>query len=338
MKLCAYEVLALSGSSRSKISAPPGFSAPARVPPPGFSSGFPSQDGLNPPPGFSSGISSLEVSKTPPRLTSPFSSGLSSQDGPNPPSRTFSAFSSGLSLQDGPNHPSRFPSAFTSGFSSRDGSNQVYGSMYPGLFTFSISLFAFSLKTSSTSYTFLWFLTETLLWDNALGRNSSHYQVPFGRHTNDIEFNDPAILAVGKGRMPGIGDSGLEMENTHAFPAHLQTSNNDPRFQLQMQPNVQSHQNLRFTDHTQDAFNPMNDNYLRSRFLQQSHGHVSPYAQMPQQPRNSQHTNGRLDGRSDLRQGNNTLMPDMSRMLYPSDANNLHMLGSNDIYTRAFGM
>ncbi|RLM60213.1 putative GPI-anchored protein PB15E9.01c [Panicum miliaceum] len=302
----AMSDMATTGSSRSKISAPPGFSAPARVLPPGF----PSQDGQNPPPGFSSGISSQEVYKTPLRLPSPFSSGLSSQDGPNPPSRSFSAFSSGLSLQDGPNHPSRFPSAFTSGFSSQDGSNQVYGSMYP----------------------------ETRLRDNVLGSNSNHYQVPFGRHTNDIEFNDPAILAVGKGRMPGIGDSGLEMKNTHAFPAHLQTSNNDPRFQLQMQPNVQSHQNLRFTDHTQDAFNPMNDNYLASRFLQQSHGHVSPYAQMPQQPRNSQLTNGHLDGWSDLRQGNNTLMPDMSRMLYPSEVNNLHVLGSNDIYTRAFGM
>ncbi|XP_039816663.1 uncharacterized protein LOC120679197 isoform X2 [Panicum virgatum] len=274
--------MATTGSSRSKISAPPGFSAPARVPPPGF----PSQDGLNPPPGFSSGILSQKVYKTPPRLPSPFSSGLSSQDGPNPPPRSFSAFSSGLSLQDGPNHPSRFPSAFTSGFSPQDGSNQVYGSMYP----------------------------ETLLRDNVLSSN------------------------VGKGRMPGIGDSGLEMKNIHAFPAHSQTSNNDPRFQLRMQPNVQSHQNLRFTDHTQDAFNPMNDNYLPSRFLQQSHGHLSPYAQMPQQPRNSQLTNGHMDGRSDLRQGTNTLMPDMSRMLYPSEANNLHMLGSNDIYTRAFGM
>ena len=150
ISLFAYEVFAFSGSSRSKISAPPGFSAPARVPPPGF----PSQDGLNPNPGFSSGIVSQEVYKTPPRLPSPFSSGLSSQDGPNPPSRTFSAFSSGLSLQDGSNHPSRFPSAFTSGFSSRDGSNQVYGSMYPGLFTFSIFLFVFSLSKFDFSYLF----------------------------------------------------------------------------------------------------------------------------------------------------------------------------------------
>ncbi|CAO2207350.1 unnamed protein product [Urochloa humidicola] len=305
----AVSDMATAGSSRSKISAPPGFSAPARLPPPGFSSGFPSQDGLNPPPGFSSGISSQEVSKNPPRLPSPFSSGFSSQDGPNLPSMPFSGFSSGLSSQDGPNPPSRFPSAFASGYSSQDGSNQVYGSTYP----------------------------EMLLRDNVLGGNSNHYQAPFGRHTSDIEFNDPAILAVGKGRMPGIGDSGLEMKNALAFPAQLQTSNNDPRFQLRMQPNVQSHLNLRFADHMQDAFNPMNDNYLASTFLQQNHTPVSPYAQMPQQPRNSQLTNGHLDVWSDVRQGNNALMSDMSRM-YPSEVNSLHMLGSNDIYTRAFGM
>jgi CCR4-NOT transcription complex subunit 4 len=315
--LCAYEVFAFTGSSRSKISAPPGFSAPARVPPPGFSSGFPSQDGLNPPPVFSSGISS--------------------QDGPNPSYRSFSAFGSGLSSQDGPNPPSKFPSAFTSGFSSHDGSNQVYGSTYPGLFSFLI-FFAAACKTSSTSHTFLQYLTETLLRDNVLGGNSNHYQAPFGRHTTDIEFNDPAILAVGKGRMPGIGDSGLEMRDTSAFPAQLQTPNNDPRFQLRMQQNVQSHQSLGFADHMQDAFNPMNDNYLASKFLQQNHGPVSHYAQMTQQRRNSQLTNGHLDGWSDLRQGNNALMSDMSRMLYPGEVNSLHMLGSDDIYTRAFGM
>ncbi|CAO2184372.1 unnamed protein product [Urochloa humidicola] len=219
----AVSDMAATGTSLSKISAPPGFSAAARVPPPGFSSGFPSQD-------------------------------------------------------------------------------------------------------------------ETLLRDNVLGGISNQYQAPFGRHTSDIEFNDPAILAVGKGRMPGIGDSDPEMNITPYFRAQLQTSNNDLRFQLGMQPNVQSHQNLRFTDHMQDAFNPMNDNHLASRFLAQNHGPVSPYPQRQQQPGNSQLINGHWDGWSDLRQGTNTPMSDMSRMLYPSEANNLHMLGSNDIYNRAFGM
>ncbi|KAG2585155.1 hypothetical protein PVAP13_6KG374900 [Panicum virgatum] len=283
-----------------------GFSAAARVPPPGFSSGFPSQDGINPPPGFSSGISSHDGSIPPPR----FRSGISSQEVSKPPPRLASPFSSGFPSQDGPNSPSRFPSAFSSGFASQGLSNQVYGSKY----------------------------SETLLQDNVLGSNSNHYQAPFRRHTSDVEFNDPAILAVGKGRLPGIGDSGMEMNNTPTFPAPLQTSNNDLMFQLCMQPNVPSHQNMRFTDHTQDAFNPMNDNHLASRFLAQNHGAVSPYSQRPQQSGNSQLINGQWDGWSDLRQGSNAPLSDLSRMLYPSEANNLHMLGSNDIYNRAFRM
>uniref|UniRef100_A0A0D9XN31 RNA binding (RRM/RBD/RNP motifs) family protein n=1 Tax=Leersia perrieri TaxID=77586 RepID=A0A0D9XN31_9ORYZ len=177
-----------TGTSKPKVSAPPGFSAPARVPP-GFSSGFSSQEGLNPPPGFSS------------------------HNGPSPPP----------------------------GFSSQGGSNQ------------------------------------------------------------------------------------------------LQTSN-DPRLQLLMQQNVPSHQNLGFADHAQDVFNPMND-YLASRLIPQNHSSLSSYAQMSlQQPRISHLTNGHWDGWGDLRQGNNAPMPEMSRMLYPTEANNFHMLGSNDLYNRAFGL
>jgi CCR4-NOT transcription complex subunit 4 len=149
-----------------------------------------------------------------------------------------------------------------------------------------------------------------------------------------MEFDDPAILAVGKGLMPGIGDSGLEMKNTPAFQAQLQPASSDPRFHLHIQPNVQSHQNMGFADHMQDGLNHMNDN----RFLGQNHGPLSPYVQIPQQPRNSQVTNGHWDGWSDSRQGNSTPMSDMSRILYPSEVNKLHMLGSNDIYNRAFGM
>nr|CAB3481507.1 unnamed protein product [Digitaria exilis] len=301
---CRY--VFFSGTSWSKISAPPGFSSATRVPPPGFSSGFPSQDGINPPPGFSGGISSHDGSILPPR----FHSGVLSQEMSKPPPRLPSPFSSGFSSQVGANSPSRFPSSFSSGFSSQVGSNQVYSSKH----------------------------SETLIQDNVLGSNRNHYRTSFGRHTSDIEFNDPAILAVGKGRMPGIGDSGLEMNNAPAFPSQLQTSNNELRFQLGMQPNVQSHQNMRFTDHMQDAFNPVSDNHLASRFLSQNHGLVSPYTQRPQQPGNSQIINGQWDGRSDLRQGSNNPLPDMSRTLYPSELNNLHMLGSNDIFNRAFGM
>ncbi|ONM20296.1 RNA binding (RRM/RBD/RNP motifs) family protein [Zea mays] len=297
--------MATTGTSMSKISAPPGFSAPTRVPPPGFSTAFPSQDSLNPTPGFPSGILSHDGSIPLSRFPS-FSSGVSAQEVSKLPTRLPSPFSSRFSSQDGPDPPSRFP--FSSGFTSQDGSNQLYGSTNP----------------------------ENLLGGTVLGVDGNHYQSQFGRHSSDMEFDDPAILAVGKGLMPGIGDSGLEMKNTRA--SQLQPASSDPRFQLHVQPNVQSHQNMRFTDPVQDGLNHMNDNYLASRFLAQNHGPLSPYVQIPQQPRNSQVTNGHWDGWSESRQGNNIPMSDMSRILYPSEVNKLHMLGSNDIHNRAFGM
>lgn len=320
----AMSDIATAGSSRSKISAPPGFAAPARVPPPGFSS----QDGLNPPPGFSSGFSSQDMLNHPHGYPSGFPSqagsnpphGFSSQAGSNPPhgfssqagSNPSRGFNSGFSSQDGSNNiPPGFSSAFSAGFSSQNGSNQAYGSTF----------------------------SETRLLDNLFGSHTNQYQPQISRHTSDIEFIDPAILAVGKGRMPGVSDSGLDLKNA-PFPAQLQTSNNDPRLQLLMQQSMPSHQNLRYTDHVQDAFNPIqNDNYLASRLLPQNHGSLSPYAQMSlQQPRNSQLANGHWDGWSDLRQGNNVPISDMSRMLYPTEANNFHMLGSNDMYNRTFGL
>ena len=115
----------------SKISAPPGFSAPTRVPPPGFSTAFPSQDSLNPTPVFPSGILCHGGSIPPPRFSS-FSSGISTQEVSKPPTRPPSPFSSRFSSQDGLDPSSRFP--FSSGFSSHDGSNQSYGSTNPGLF------------------------------------------------------------------------------------------------------------------------------------------------------------------------------------------------------------
>ncbi|TVU11185.1 hypothetical protein EJB05_44754 [Eragrostis curvula] len=338
----AMSDMTTSGTSRSKIPAPPGFSAPARVPPPGFSSGFPSQDGLNPPPGFSSGIpsrdgtnpaprfpsgiSSQDGSNPSPRFPSAFSSGFASQDRPTSPSRFLSAFSTGFPSQDGTNSPSRFHPAFSSGFLVQDGSNPP--SRPPSAFSSGFSSQGGSSQVYGSAY------SETPLRDNLLGGLTNHYEPQLARHTSDIEFVDPAILAVGKGRMPGIGDSGLEMKNTSAFPAQLQTSNKDQRIQLLMQQNVQSHQNT----HIRDPFNSMSDNYLASRLLAQNHGSLSPYGQMPPpQPRSAHLTNGHWDGWSELRQGSNAPISDMSR-IYPSEANNLHMMGSNDLYHRAFGM
>jgi hypothetical protein len=84
----------------------------------------------------------------------------------------------------------------------------------PGLFFF-VAIFDSSIKK----------ITMKLNWQDAL---------------SDIEFVDPGVLVVGKGLIPGIGDSGLEMKNTPAFPAQLQMTNNDQRIQLLMQQNMQS--------------------------------------------------------------------------------------------------
>jgi CCR4-NOT transcription complex subunit 4 len=335
----AMSDMSATGTPRSKIPVPPGFSAPARVPPPGF----PSQDGLNPPPGFSSGIPSRDGSNPSSRYPSSFSSGISLQNGSNPPSRFPSTFSSGFPSQGGLGSPSRFSSAFLSGFPSQDGSNSCSrfhplvssgfpsqdGSNPPSRFPSAFSSQDGSNQVYGSAY------SETRIRDSLLGGNTNHYEPQLARHTSDIEFVDPAILAMGKGRMPGISDSELEMKNTSAFPAQLQMINNDQRIQLLMQQNMQPHQRT----HIQDAFNTMNDNYLASRILGQNRGSLSSYTQMsPQQPRSSYLTNGHLHGWSDLRQGNNIPMSDMSGILYPSEANNLHMMDSNDLYNRAYGM
>ncbi|GJM88216.1 hypothetical protein PR202_ga04254 [Eleusine coracana subsp. coracana] len=331
------------GISRSKKPAPPGFSAPARVPPPGL----PSQDGLNPPPGFSSGIPSQDGSNLASRFPSAFSSEISLQDRSNTPSRFPSVYSSGFPSQDGLGSPSRFPSAFSSGFTSQDGPNSTSrchptfssgfasqdGSNLPSKFPSAFSS-GFSSQDGSNHF-FASAYSETRIRDNLLGGNTNRYEPQLARHTTDIEFVDPAILSVGKGRMPGINDSGLEMKNNPAFPQQLQTSNSDQRIQSLMQQSMQCHQRT----HIQDAFNIMNDNYLASQLLGHNKGSLSPYTQMPpQQTRRSHLTNGHWDGWSDFRQGNNSPMSDMSGMPYPSEANNLQMMGSSDVYNRAFGM
>ncbi|GJN14009.1 hypothetical protein PR202_gb00780 [Eleusine coracana subsp. coracana] len=331
------------GTSRSKIPAPPGFSAQAKVPPPGF----PSQDGLNLPPGFSSGIPSQDGSNLASRFPSAISSEISLQDRSNTPSRFPSVYSSRFPSQDGLGSPSRFPSAFSSGFTSQDGPNSTSrchptfssgfasqdGSNLPSIFPSAFSS-GFSCQDGSNHF-FASAYSETRIRDNLLGGNTNRYEPQLARHTTDIEFIDPAILAVGKGWMPGINDSGLEMKNNRAFPQQLQTSNSDQRIQLLMQQSMQSHQRT----HIQDAFNIMNDNYLASQLLGHNKGSLPPYAQMPPQQTRSNHlTNGHWDGWSDFRQGNNSPMSDMSGMPYPSEANNLQLMGSSDVYNRAFVM
>ncbi|XP_072994426.1 uncharacterized protein [Typha latifolia] len=179
-----------------------------------------------------------------------------------------------------------------------------------------------------------------------LGKPSlgSYHQAYLSENSDDVEFIDPAILAVGKGRIPGVNDSGLELKS--AFPAQLHTSNNDHRLQLLMQQSVSSHQNLSRLDHIGDRFLPINDNLVSSRFLAQTNSSLSPFAQMQyQQPRNSHFANSQWDGWSDVRTSSNMGITDILRNdrfglnLHPSNEDRqFHIPSSGDLYYRAFGM
>jgi hypothetical protein len=98
---------------------------------------------------------------------------------------------------------------------------------------------------------------------------------------SDIEFVDPGVLVVGKGLIPGIGDSGLEMKNTPAFPAQLQMTNNDQRIQLLMQQNMQSTFKMHSTLSMIIIWHP--------RLFVQNRGSLSSYAQMRPQQSTSSH-------------------------------------------------
>ncbi|KAG1365704.1 hypothetical protein COCNU_12G007040 [Cocos nucifera] len=226
----------LAGVSRAKISAPPGFSAPSRVPPPGFSS--------------------------------------------------------------------------------QDRFNQAYDTTYSD---------------------------NHLVGSPSLG---NQYEAHLTGTPDDVEFIDPAILAVGKGRMPlGVHNSGLSSKS--AFPSPFSTSSSDPRLQLLMQQSISSYQNLRIPDHIGDRFLPLNDNYITSRLSAQNHGSLSPFMQMShQQPISAHISNGQWGGWNDVRNGREMGMPDILRnerfglnnFYSGNEEHKFQISSSPDLYNRAFGL
>lgn len=161
-----------------------------------------------------------------------------------------------------------------------------------------------------------------------------------------MEFIDPAILAVGKGRLPlGVNSSGFSSKPD--FPSQFSPSDGDPRLQLLMQQSVSSHQNLRIPDHIGDRFLPLNDAYITSRLLAQNHGSLSPFAQMSLQPPRSMHiSNGQWGVWNDARNGSEIGMPEFLRnerfglnnFYSGNEEHKFHMPGSADLYNRAFGL
>ncbi|BBH04899.1 RNA binding RRM/RBD/RNP motifs family protein [Prunus dulcis] len=134
--------------------------------------------------------------------------------------------------------------------------------------------------------------------------------------SGDIEFMDPAILAVGKGRLQGgLNNPGLEMRSN--FPSQLSAYENDARLQLLMQRSLTPQQNVRFPDFG-DGFSHVNDSYgISSMLLDQSQtsSNLSPFSQLSlqQQSRNRVMSNGHWDGWNEAQGGSTLGMAELLR-------------------------
>lgn len=168
------------------------------------------------------------------------------------------------------------------------------------------------------------------------------YQASPGGNINaasDIELMDPAILAVGKGRLPsGVNDTGVDMRQNF----HVQASlfENDSRLQVLMRRSLSHNQGLKRTE-VRDNFSAVVDAY---GFTSQQHmegsqlSNLCPFMPFPlQQARNTVATNGHWNGWSEIQTGNDLGVAELLR----NDRlgfNKFGMTSSGDLYDRSFKM
>lgn len=188
------------------------------------------------------------------------------------------------------------------------------------------------------------------LLDSSLLRNS-YQPPPTGNNSNsgDIEFMDPAILAVGKGRLQGgLNNPGIDVRSN--FPQQLSAFENEARLQLLMQRSLSPHQNLRYAD-IGDSFSSLTDSYgVPSRLVDQSQmSNLSPFMQMSlQHSRNGLMSNGHWDGWNEVQGGNNLgVAAELLRnerlglnKFYSAgyEDSKFRMPSSGDLYNRTFEM
>ncbi|CAA0811948.1 RNA binding (RRM/RBD/RNP motifs) family protein [Striga hermonthica] len=183
---------------------------------------------------------------------------------------------------------------------------------------------------------------------SALLRNQ--YQAP--RDSNafsngDIEFMDPAILAVGKGTLPGgINNLGVDVRSN--FPPQLNMYE-ESRFQSVLQRSLLSHQNQRFNNDLGDKFSTLGDAYgLHSRLTDQTlSNNLPPFSQFNlSHSRNGTSHNGQWHGWSEVNSVNNSGMAELLRTeqvglnkFYGGfeDAK-LHNPSSGNLYNRTYGI
>lgn len=191
-------------------------------------------------------------------------------------------------------------------------------------------------------------LTGSSLLDHSSFLRNSH-QTPSAVNiggTSDIEFIDPAILAVGKGRLQGAQNSqALDMRSN--FMPQLNYFENEARLQLLMQRSLSQQQNLRFAE-IGNTFSQLGDSYgISSRLDQSQVSNLAPFPQMSvQQSTNAILSNGQWDGWSEVQSGNGLGVAELLRnerlgfnKFYSGyDDSKYRMPNSGDLYNRTFGM
>ncbi|CAN4102433.1 unnamed protein product [Withania somnifera] len=163
----------------------------------------------------------------------------------------------------------------------------------------------------------------------------------------DIAFMDPAILAVGKGRL----SNGLDLSSLDIFsscPPQSNTSENEGRLQLLMQRSLPPHQTQSFAD-MGDVFSPFGDAYgISPRLLEQTlANHRSSFSQLTlPQGKNSVMSNGHWDSWNGVQSANHLGVSELLRtdnvgfnkFLTGYEESKIHMPSSGSLFNRTFGM
>ncbi|KAE9593225.1 putative transcription factor C2H2 family [Lupinus albus] len=184
------------------------------------------------------------------------------------------------------------------------------------------------------------------LLDHSSMRNS--YQTPSAGNigsAGDVEFMDPAILAVGKGRHQStLNSPAMDMRSN--FRPQLNHFETEARLQLLMQRSLSTQQNPRYPE-IGESLSQLGDSYGISSRLDQQVNNLAPFPRLSlQQSTNAVLSNGQWDGWNGVQTGNNLEVAELLRnerlgfnKFYSGyDDSKYRMPNSGDLYNRTFGI
>ncbi|XP_031399637.1 uncharacterized protein LOC116210000 isoform X2 [Punica granatum] len=180
----------------------------------------------------------------------------------------------------------------------------------------------------------------------SLMRNSQQPHLNGNIGTPDIEFMDPAILAVGKGRLQSVLNKQPSLD-VRSFPSQFNDFDNEARLKSLMQRSLSQQQKAGYV--VGDGYSLTDDSYgISQRILDRAQvGSLSAFAQLSMQhDQNGPISNGHWDGLSDIHGGNGLGMAELLRnerlglnKFYDGyEDPKMRMATSGDIYRRTFGM